>query len=190
MMAVDLCCGAGGMTRGLLAAGFDVLGVDVVAREEYPAPVLVQDVRTLDPSRLGRPDYIHASPPCERFSQARKSRVEDPPNLVDLDILQACVGIIEDRRPAYWSIENVRGAVPLFSTILGPPRLKHGPYFFWGNFPPFLVGSSGMRKKMQQGGKAGVQGHRSPWLRAMVPAGIAEPLAHAVAAAVQIQEGT
>lgn len=35
-VAIDLCCGKGGWTIGLLAAGFHVVGFDVQRHREYP----------------------------------------------------------------------------------------------------------------------------------------------------------
>lgn len=173
MNAVDLCCGNGGMTRGMIAAGFRVVGVDVVARPDYPAPLIVQDVRELDPAQLGRPDYIHASPPCTRFSLARATRNKDPPTEADLDILRACLRVIDDRKPRFWSVENVRGAVKWFRPILGEPRIRHGPFYLWGNFPPFLVASSGLTKGLDNNAAR----VRDPWKRSEMPAELAGPLA-------------
>lgn len=187
MRLIDLCCGAGGLTAGAQAACWQVMGVDVVARKDYPAPVLRGDVRTLDPALLPPADWVHASPPCTRFSSARASRVNDPPTEADLDILQACLQLRDAIKPRYWTVENVRGAVDLFSAVLGPPKMEHGPFIFWGNFPPFLVGRSGIHKAMSTVLRNQKGAHRSPWLRAKVPAEIATPLASAIAQALQTE---
>lgn len=182
MRALDLCCGAGGMTAGMLAAGFDVQGVDVVQRPEYPAPLMVEDVRVLDPARLPSADWVHASPPCQRFSSARASRVTDPPTEDDLDILLACLRIKDALKPRFWSVENVRGAVPWFTKVMGAPTFANGPYVFWGEFPGFLLEKDRHRKGFG-GIKWAKDKARDPWIRSLVPSSIAYPMADAIARA-------
>ena len=50
-LAIDLFCGLGGWTEGLLAEGYDVVGYDIEAHEygenRYPAQLVLQDVLTL-----------------------------------------------------------------------------------------------------------------------------------------------
>ena len=50
-LAIDLYCGLGGWTEGLLAAGYDVIGFDNERHEygdkRYPARLVLQDVLTL-----------------------------------------------------------------------------------------------------------------------------------------------
>lgn len=64
-LAIDLFCGLGGWTEGLLAEGFDVVGFDVERHvyggHRYPAQLVLQDVRAgwcmmFDPQRddIGR----------------------------------------------------------------------------------------------------------------------------------------
>ena len=40
-LAIDLCCGKGGWTRGLIDAGFRVIGFDVIAYPQYPADLVL-----------------------------------------------------------------------------------------------------------------------------------------------------
>src|SRR6202043_1884446 len=50
-LAIDLFCGLGGWTEGLLAEGYDVVGFDIERHEygdhRYPAQLVIQDVLTL-----------------------------------------------------------------------------------------------------------------------------------------------
>lgn len=49
-LAVDLFCGLGGWTEGLLAEGYDVVGFDIERHQygehRYPAQLVIQDVLT------------------------------------------------------------------------------------------------------------------------------------------------
>jgi hypothetical protein len=42
-IAVDLCCGLGGWTAGLLAEGYRVVGFDIVRPRSFPAGALKGD---------------------------------------------------------------------------------------------------------------------------------------------------
>jgi hypothetical protein len=71
-LAIDLFCGLGGWTEGLLAEGYDVVGFDIEAHaygaHRYPAQLVVQDVLTLHGSQFKDADLIVASPPCQEYS--------------------------------------------------------------------------------------------------------------------------
>lgn len=66
--ALDLFCGAGGATKGLQRAGFDVHGVDIVAQPNYCGDMFRQDdVLVTLQAELRFYDFVWASPPCQRF---------------------------------------------------------------------------------------------------------------------------
>ena len=71
-MAVDLFCGLGGWTEGMLAEGFECIGFDIECHQygdsKYPAQLVLQDILTLRGSQFKDADLIVASPPCQRFS--------------------------------------------------------------------------------------------------------------------------
>lgn len=193
MNALDICCGLGGMTEGMLSVGFQVHGIDVepTLAGRYPARLTLGDIRTMDPASLGPADWIHASPPCTRFSTVRANRTTDPPTEADLDILQACLRVIQAIKPRFWSIENVAGAVPWFRPVLGEPILRHGPFRFWGNFPPHLAERSNIKKpgwvrSPVHGRWIPARGRNAdPRVRAKLPIEITRPMAQAVASALQ-----
>lgn len=107
--ALDLFCCAGGATRGLQLAGFHVTGVDIVRHKNYCGDAFIQaDALTVD---LSGYDFIWASPPCQRYSNAQRLQKNEHPDLV---------GPIRERLRATgtpWSIENVPGA-PLINPVL------------------------------------------------------------------------
>lgn len=103
-LALDLFCCAGGVSAGLHAAGFDVVGVDIVRRDRYPFRFVQADALR-PPFDLRQFDFIWASPPCQAHTSLNKmhnAKVHEdliPPTRAML--LTAGVP---------WCMENVPGA--------------------------------------------------------------------------------
>lgn len=114
--ALDLFCGAGGATKGLQAAGFFVVGVDIEAQKNYCGDIFIQsDALVMNPRAVRRSyDFVWASPPCQAYAQAALSQrnvgKQYPVLIDDTRELLENIGLP-------YSIENVLGA-PLRSPIM------------------------------------------------------------------------
>lgn len=109
----DFFSGGGGAAQGAKQAGLTPVGgveLDHAIAEIYTANhgdhLTVADVLNARPGDYDRPDWFHASPPCQNFSTAKNGGMESAINI-------ACAikvaEFIEAWRPQYFSLENVAG---------------------------------------------------------------------------------
>jgi DNA (cytosine-5)-methyltransferase 1 len=110
---LDLFCCAGGASAGYSSAGFDVTGVDIQEQPNYPFPFIRADALTLSPGFIASFDAVHASPPCQSYSDlARRNNNADKwPRLIE-PVRKLLV-----RSGVPYIIENVDGA-PLVNAAL------------------------------------------------------------------------
>lgn len=99
---LDLFCGAGGAAMGYWRAGFDVVGVDIEHQKNYPFEFHRADALEFP---LEGFDAIHASPPCQAFSDLRHMHNA----LEHVDLLTPTRIRLKDYGLPY-VIENVEGA--------------------------------------------------------------------------------
>jgi DNA (cytosine-5)-methyltransferase 1 len=102
---LDLFCGAGGAARGYQRAGFYVVGVDVKPQPRYAGDEFIQaDALTFPLTGFGA---IHASPPCQAYTQSALSQRNAGKIYPDL-VAPTRDRLISSGLP--WIIENVPGA--------------------------------------------------------------------------------
>jgi len=143
-LAIDLFCGLGGWTEGLLAEGYDVVGFDIERHEygdhRYPAQLVIQDVLTLHGSQFRNAALIVASPPCQAYSYRampwKRAKALPPP---DNTLFDACFRIQREASEAAGRriplvVENVRGAQPW----VGRARWNFGSFYLWGDVPALM----------------------------------------------------
>ena len=162
-LAIDLCCGLGGWTEGLLAEGWRVRGYDIEAHEygdeRYPAELVLRNVLEMHGSEIADADLIVASPPCTEYSYmampwkrakqiARALRGEDEfpepyrgsRTIEQLNaIFDACFRLQREASEAAGRhipmvVENVRGAEPW----VGRAKWNYGSFYLWGDTPALL----------------------------------------------------
>jgi DNA (cytosine-5)-methyltransferase 1 len=110
---LDLFCCAGGASMGYSRAGFSVVGIDIAPQPNYPFEFIQVDALTLEPEFIASFDAIHASPPCQAYSDLAKRNGNGHkwPRLIE-PIRRM---LVDSGRP--YIIENVEGA-PLLSPVV------------------------------------------------------------------------
>jgi hypothetical protein len=143
-LAVDLFCGLGGFTEGLLATGWQVIGFDierhVYGDHRYPAQLVLQNVLTLHGRQFKDVDLIVASPPCQPYSYRampwKRAKALPPPCN---DLFDSCFRIQHEASAAAGRhipmvVENVKGA----QKWVGRARAHYGSFYLWGDVPALL----------------------------------------------------
>lgn len=155
-LAIDLYCGLGGWTEGLLAEGYRVVGFDIERHEygehRYPAQLVVQDVLTLHGSQFKDAALIVASPPCQEYSymampwsraKAKAAAIKADMTGKELErlnrLFNACFRIQKEASFAAGHVvplvvENVKGAQPW----VGRARWSFGSFYLWGDVPALM----------------------------------------------------
>ncbi len=110
---LDLFCCAGGAAVGYSRAGFEVVGIDIAPQPNYPFSFIQTDALALDSEFIASFDAIHASPPCQSYSDLarRNGNADEWPRLIEP------VRAMLVRSGLPYVIENVDGA-PLIAPVI------------------------------------------------------------------------
>lgn len=151
-LAIDLFCGLGGWTEGLLAEGYRVVGFDIerhlYGEHRYPAQLVLQDVTTLHGAQFKDATLLVASPPCQAYSYRampwKRAKALPPP---DNTLFEACFRIQREASAAAGRhiplvVENVKGAQPW----VGRARWHYGSFYLWGDVPALMPLTISARK--------------------------------------------
>ena len=130
--AIDLFCGAGGFSEGILQAGFHILlssDINETVKETYikrhaqlgiiegiDSVFIQDDIRNINGARIRAElkeighhkndiDVFFGGPPCQGFSRAGKRDPDDPRNLLFREYLR----LVDEVKPKYVVMENVEG---------------------------------------------------------------------------------
>lgn len=123
--AIDLFCGAGGLSYGFEKAGFNILlGIDNDAKALETFEANHNGAKTIcgDITKIGEKDIrsiignktidvIIGGPPCQGFSLSGPRNFDDPRNKLYLSYIR----LVEEIKPRAFVIENVPGLVGLFN---------------------------------------------------------------------------
>lgn len=173
-LAIDLFCGLGGWTDGLLAEGYRVVGFDlerhVYSAHRYPAQLVLQDVLTLHGAQFKDAALIVASPPCQEFSymampwRKAKQKIRDYESGVrDVQqltaLFDACFRIQREACEAAGRhiplvVENVRGA----QRWVGRARWHFGSFYLWGDVPALMPIALKEQSPLDRGVKVATMG--------------------------------
>ena len=204
MIVYDFFAGTGSATKAFEDRGHKVIKVELDPYFEADE----RDILKLTASGLigkyGRPDFIWASPPCQKFSVASlwKYWAKSPngpipkhPSVYEaIDLIKHTLKLIEDLAPKAWVLENPRGMLRKQDFMAKYPRrtityCQYGdtrmkPTDIWGQVEgwitrPICQPGASCHESSPAGTNAGGTGKlKNARLRSMIPYELGEELAN------------
>jgi DNA (cytosine-5)-methyltransferase 1 len=145
-LAIDLFCGAGGLSLGFRLAGFKIVGaVDAdpihveTFKKNFPSTTAIcADVGSLTGSKIREQlklapdaviDVLIGGPPCQGFSLIGKRQLNDPRNALLGEFLR----VVAELKPRYFVLENVGGLMtgPFRSILASALRKLRSSGYKW-----------------------------------------------------------
>lgn len=119
MIVFDFFAGTGSATKAFEDRGHQVIKVELDEYFEADERDILRLTADELISKYGRPDFIWASPPCQKFSVASlwkywakspNGPVPKHPSVYEaIDLIKHTLQLIEDLAPKAWILENPRG---------------------------------------------------------------------------------
>lgn len=125
LTSIDLFAGAGGLSYGLTAEGFQIIAaieIDPVSAKSYSlnhqnTNVIVDDIRRVTGSQIlkqaglacGKLDLLTGCPPCQAFSTLRTRRQKQQLNDPSTNLIIEMLRLVRSTRPRAVVVENVPG---------------------------------------------------------------------------------
>jgi len=163
---LDLFSGLGGASEAFVQhPDWEVVRVEVEPLlADVPCTRRMNALDFLKSDLVGYYDLIWASPPCIEFStafnapgpKAQRAGEEFAP---DLSLVRCAKAVIDCLEPKWGIIENVRGAIPHLTPILGSPAVILGPFILWGSIPTLDLDRGFKHAKFGPGSNDTTSGH-------------------------------
>lgn len=141
-IALDMFCGLGGWAEGLLAAGWDVIGIDFDQRfiGRYLGQLVIHDVLNFCGRKMrGKVSLVVASPDCREpsyrampWKRAKALNEAGPPHNF-IRLFNRCFEIA-DEIGCPVIVENVVGA----QRWVGRAKWHYGSFYLWGDVPALM----------------------------------------------------
>ena len=171
----DLGCGRGGASAAMRDRGWIVYRID---REHDVKADRYCDIRNLL-SLPGDIDLLWASTSCSQFTITALpyGNLVHARRPIDLSVELAVRRLIDQSKPHYWLVENVRASRKWLSPIFGRVLCHTGSHVLWGNLPLLLA-----PVKSHKGGKVWTswKGRKRHLMLSTIPYEISEAIATTV----------
>jgi len=144
MKVLDLFCGLGGWSKAFHDAGHECTGIDI-KNIGYPYRFIKADLNDWKPDQ--HYDIILASPPCTQFSKVVQRWTGKCNESKGLELVFRTFALIQEMKPKYWVIENVKGLAEFIDKPNDIVRYGHSVHtksaYLWSN-----IGKLGFLKQM------------------------------------------
>lgn len=197
MLVLDLFAGTGSATKAFEDAGHTVIKVEFDEYFEADERNVLDLTAEYILEKYGKPDFIWASPPCQRFSVASlkhywiwdeklgKAVPRRPEVFESLNLVEFTLKLISELNPDAWLVENPRGLLRKQDLMLPLTRrtvtycqygdTRQKPTDLWGEVPnwiprPMCRPGATCHEYSPRGTRTGgTQGMGNAKIRSMIP---------------------